>query len=97
MIRSYVHKVVRSNREFILEEVLAVKGLMHLLMKERNTDEKWTNEEKAEIRRHLKKIAKIIPALTLFLLPGGSLLLPVLGEALDRRKARRVETKGEGP
>ncbi len=97
MIRSYIHKVVRSNREFVLEEVFAVKGLMQLLMKQRNADEKWTSEEKSEIRRHLKNVSKIIPALTLFLLPGGSLLLPVLAEALDRRKARRVDTGKKGP
>lgn len=97
MIISYIHKVVRSNREFILEEIVAVKGLMHLLMKQRNTDEKWTKQEKAEIKRHLKNIARIIPALTLFLLPGGSILLPVLAESLDRRKARRAETSEKNP
>jgi len=71
-------------------EVLAIRGLMQLLMKTRNTDEKWTREEKKEIKRHLKNIAKIIPAVALFSLPGGSLLLPILAEALDRRKTKRL-------
>ena len=70
-------------------EVLAIKGLMQLLMKTRNTDEKWTREEKKEIKSHLKNIAKIMPAIALFSLPGGSFLLPVLAEVLDRRKIRR--------
>jgi hypothetical protein len=58
-------------------------------MKTRNTDDKWTREEKIEIKRHLKNIAKIIPAVAIFSLPGGSFLLPVLAEVLDRRKIRR--------
>ncbi len=71
-------------------EVLSISGLMQLLMKTRNTDEGWTREEKKEIRRHLRNIAKIIPAVVLFSLPGGSFLLPVLAEALDRRKTKRL-------
>jgi NhaP-type Na+/H+ or K+/H+ antiporter len=39
---------------------------------------------------HLKNISKIIPAVVVFSLPGGSFLLPVLAEALDRRKTRRL-------
>ena len=70
-------------------EVLSIKGLMHLLMKIRNTDEKWTKEEKKEIKSNLRNIAKIIPAVAIFCLPGGALLLPILAEALDRRKAKR--------
>jgi hypothetical protein len=79
-----------KNREFILNEVLAVKGLMYLLMKNRNTGEKWTGEEKREIKMHLRNISKVIPVLVIFLLPGGTLLLPILAEVLDRRKSRRV-------
>jgi hypothetical protein len=71
-------------------EVLAIRGLMQLLMKIRNTDEKWTREERKEIKRHLKNIAKIIPTVALFSLPGGSFLLPILAEVLDRRKIRRL-------
>jgi len=32
---------------------------------------------------------KIIPAVAIFSLPGGSFLLPILAEVLDRRKTRR--------
>jgi hypothetical protein len=71
-------------------EVLSIRGLMQLLMKTRNTDEKWTREEKKEVKRHLKNIAKILPAIAIFSLPGGSFLLPILTEVLDRRKTRRL-------
>jgi len=90
MIKKYVKRLIIINKEAILMEVLAIGGLMQLLMKIRNTDEKWTREEKKEIKRHLKNIAKIIPAIALFSLPGGSFLLPILAEALDRRKVRRL-------
>ena len=88
-MKKYFKRLILVNKEAILMEVLAVKGLMQLLMKIRNTDEKWTREEKKEIKRHLKNIAKIIPAVVIFILPGGSFLLPVLAEVLDRRRVRR--------
>jgi hypothetical protein len=89
MIKKYLKRLIIVNKEAILMEVLAIKGLMQLLMKTRNTNEKWTREERTEIKRHLKNIAKIIPAVVIFALPGGSFLLPMLAEALDRRKTRR--------
>jgi hypothetical protein len=95
MIIAYFKRLIIKNKAFILEEVLAVKGLMQLLMKQRNTDQKWTKEEKREIKNHLKSISKVIPALIIFLLPGGSLLLPFLAEVLDRRKTRRLQAQQE--
>jgi len=90
MIKKYLKRLIIINKEAILMEVLLIRGLMQLLMKTRNTDERWTREEKKEIKRHLKNIAKIIPTVAIFSLPGGSLLLPLLVEALDRRKTRRL-------
>ena len=90
MIKKYFKRLIIINKEAILMEVLSIKGLMQLLMKIRNTDEKWTREEKKEIKSHLKNIAKIIPAAAIFFLPGGSFLLPILAEVLDRRKVRRL-------
>jgi hypothetical protein len=89
MIKRYLKRLIIINKQAILMEVLSITGLMQLLMKIRNTDEKWTREERKEIKRHLRNIAKIIPAVVIFVLPGGSLLLPVLAEALDRRRVRR--------
>jgi hypothetical protein len=89
MLARFLKKLISKNRAFILAEVLAVKGLMQLLMKNRNTHETWTREEIREIRTHLKQIAKMVPVIVIFLLPGGSLLLPVLAEVLDRRKTKR--------
>jgi hypothetical protein len=93
MIKKYLKRLIIVNKEAILMQVLSVKGLMHLLMKTRNTDDPWTREEKKEIKNHLKNIAKIVPAVAVFALPGGSFLLPILAEALDRRKTRRLVKK----
>ena len=83
---TYFNRVLRNNREFIIKEVLEVRGLMHLLMKNKGTGQHWTREEKKEIKLHLKNISKVVPVLTVFLLPGGSLLLPFLVDALDKRE-----------
>jgi cob(I)alamin adenosyltransferase len=88
-VEDYFRRLIIKNKEFILEQVLAVKGLMQLLMKQRNTHQKWTEEEVREIKKHLRKISRVVPALLIFLLPGGSLLLPFLAEILDRRKKVR--------
>ncbi len=90
MIVRYIKKLIADNREFILREVLEVKDLMHILMKNRNTDQKWTNEEVKKIKSHLKNISRIVPAIIIFLLPGGAFLLPFLAEVLDRRKIERI-------
>ena len=90
MIKKYLKKLIIVNKEAILMEVLSIRGLIQLLMKPQNTDEKWTREEKKAIKRHLRNIAKIIPAVVIFVLPWGSFLLPILAEALDRRKTRRL-------
>ena len=89
MIKRFLKRLIDKNKEFILSQVLAVKDLMRLLMKNRNTGEKWTREEIHEIRAHLRHIAMLVPALIIFLLPGGLLLLPLLAEVLDRRKKIR--------
>jgi len=55
---NFIKRLIASNREFILNEVVEVKGLMQLLMKHQNTGQEWTKEEKKEIKVHLKKYIK---------------------------------------
>ena len=89
MVSAFVRRLVINNKAFILDQVLSVKGLMQLLMKIRNTDEPWTWEEKKEIKKHLRNMSKMVPVIVIFILPGGTILLPILAEILDRRKKRR--------
>lgn len=81
--------MILVNRDVILHEILEVKGLMHLLMKPHEGKDRWTGAEKKEILLHLKNLSKVVPALVIFLLPAGSLLLPFLLAVLDRRNAKR--------
>lgn len=88
MIR-LLQRMIARHRKVILSQVLPIAGLMPLLMKVRNTGVKWTPEELRQIRAHLKAIAKLVPILIVFVLPGGLLLLPILVEVLDRRSSAR--------
>jgi hypothetical protein len=89
MLTGFLKQRIASQRNLILPHVLAMKGLMQLLMKVRNTGEPWTPEERREIRSHLRELARLIPILVIFVLPGGMFLLPILAEVLDRRRKPR--------
>ncbi len=68
--------LVTRNKNRLVKEILESKELMVLLAHSthRDLDEK----EKKKIRKQILDICKTIPSLTIFLLPGGSLLLPIL-------------------
>ncbi len=89
MVRFFLGRAIARNKELIYREASYLSGFMQLLMKPRNSDERWTREEKAQLRENLRHLAVYVPVLIIFLLPGGTLLLPLLAEALDRRKKRR--------
>nr|WP_315186657.1 LETM1-related biofilm-associated protein [uncultured Flavobacterium sp.] len=68
--------LVSRNKNRLVKEIFQSKELMLLLAysTRRDLDEK----EKKKIKKQLLDICKTIPSLTIFLLPGGSLLLPIL-------------------
>ena len=80
--------LVATQRKRILAAVLQVKGLMPLLMKPRN-GQRWTPEDRAQIRAHLRQILALSPFLLVFLVPGSSLGFFLLAWWLDRRRVRR--------
>jgi hypothetical protein len=71
-----VEVLISRNKNRLLKEITESKELMLLLAKStrRDLDEK----EKKKVKKQLLDICKTIPSLTIFLLPGGSLLLPIL-------------------
>ena len=77
------------NRDFILDKYLDIKGLMQLLMKTRNAGEHWTPEEQKKLKKHFINLSWTVPALIIFFLPGGTLLLIILAEILHRIKQVR--------
>jgi hypothetical protein len=71
-----VEVLITRNKKRLYKELSESKELMVLLAKstQRDLDEK----EKKKVKKQLLDICKTIPSLTVFLLPGGSLLLPLL-------------------
>ena len=89
MIRSLFKSHVGKYRTILLEEARRIDGFMRLLMKQRNTGTRWTKDEKAELRRYIWGLAFYAPILFIFFLPGGFFLIPLLAEAVDRRRRSR--------
>ena len=77
----------RQSKEF-LADVVRMRGLMPLLMKNRNGGA-WTYAEKAELLTQLRILSRISPYLLFLLLPGSALLLPVYAWWLDHRRKPR--------
>ena len=82
--------MIATNKTMILNEAQQITGFMHLLMKPRNTGQAWTSEERRLLRMHLQHLSCYVPAMAIFAMPFGSLLIPVLAEVLDRRANRRT-------
>ncbi len=82
-------------KQFLLSEMVQVKGLMPLLMKERNK-QRWTPEDRAELHTHLRRLSSLSPYLVVMVLPGSFLMLPALAWWLDRRRGRNRVQKMPG-
>jgi CRISPR/Cas system CSM-associated protein Csm2 small subunit len=68
--------LISRNKNRLVKEIIQSKELMLLLAysTRRDLDEK----EKKKVKKQLLDICKTVPSLTIFLVPGGSLLLPIL-------------------
>ena len=70
-----VIKLVTRNKNRLLKEIIQSKELMLLLAYSTRRD--LTEKEKKKVKKQLLDICKTVPSLAIFLLPGGSLLLPI--------------------
>lgn len=68
--------LIKRNKKRLTKEIRESKELMQLLAK--STQKDLDVEEKKKVKKQLLDICKSVPSLTIFLLPGGSLLLPIL-------------------
>ncbi len=68
--------LIHRNRKRILQEIFESKELLQLLVL--STHRELDNVEKKKVKSQLLDIFKTIPSLTIFALPGGSLLLPII-------------------
>ena len=73
---SSVQLLISRNKKRLSKEINESKELMQLLLKSTKSDLDVT--EKKKVKKQLLDICKTVPSLTIFLLPGGSLLLPIL-------------------
>jgi len=90
LFRFLLKRFVLPNKELIFREAQQMQGFLHLLFKQRNTNQTWTKEEKEQIKAHVKRLSLYLPIIIIFILPGSSFLLPILPDILDRRKTRRI-------
>jgi hypothetical protein len=68
--------LITRNKKRLVKEIIQSKELMILLAYSTRRD--LNEKEKKKVKKQLLDICKTIPSLTIFLLPGGSLLLPIL-------------------
>lgn len=73
---SGVQLLINRNKKRLTKEIVESKELMHLLFQ--STQRDLDSTEKKKIKKQILDICKTVPSLTIFLLPGGSILLPIL-------------------
>ncbi len=85
-----------QQRAELLADISEIRGLMPLLMKQRNGMH-WTSQDRRLIRKQMRSLARLSPYAAALLLPGGLLLLPLFAWWLDRRrlKGRADETPAD--
>lgn len=71
-----VNLLILRNKRRLTKEISESKELMVLLGQ--STIRELSHEEKKQVKQQLLDICKTIPSLAIFILPGGSLLLPLL-------------------
>lgn len=68
--------LITRNKKRLHKELIVSKDLVKLLAA--STTRELDANEKKRMKKQLLDVCKTIPSLTIFLLPGGSLLLPIL-------------------
>lgn len=71
-----IKRLLQRNKRRLYKELQQSKEAMFLIRK--STHSTLTSEEKEKIKEQLLDIFKTIPAFAIFILPGGSLLLPLV-------------------
>lgn len=71
-----VRVLILRNKTRLTKEISQSRELVVLLRKSTSTE--LNAEEKAKVKTQLLDICKTVPSLAVFILPGGSILLPIL-------------------
>lgn len=95
ILQLLLKKFIIDVKQLLSHEARFLDGFMHLLFKRINTGEKWTIEEKEQLKLNMVHLSSYIPALIIFALPGGMMLLPILAKLIDSRKENRRKKTGK--
>ncbi|MBN2668452.1 MAG: DUF533 domain-containing protein [Bacteroidales bacterium] len=68
--------IVKKNASMIVNEIKESKELLSLLRK--SVDENLSEEERKKLKAQAVDLLKTIPSLAIFMIPGGSILLPII-------------------
>lgn len=80
--KNRVHKILLKNKKKLMVEIQESKELVFLMNESRKRQ--LTKAEKQKVKNQLLDIMKTIPSLAIFLLPMGSVILPVLLKVLPQ-------------
>lgn len=69
-------KVLGRNKDKFIEELRESKELIALVNK--SLSEELSTEEKEKVKHQFRDIVKSMPAIAIFMLPGGMLILPII-------------------
>lgn len=75
-INQRLFSMVKKNKGKIVREISESRELVELLWKAQN--KQLTKEEKEKVRSQISDLLRTIPSLAIFIVPGGSFLLPIL-------------------
>lgn len=82
-INKHLGVKLKKNKRMLIQELGESKELVFLLAKA--TYNKLSPEESKKVRDQLIDILKTIPAVSIFMIPGGSVLLPILLKFLPKK------------
>lgn len=90
-----VKLLILRNKDRLIKEIRESGELMILLGQ--STIRDLSTEEKSKVKEQLLNVCKSIPSLTIFLLPGGSVLLPLLMKFIPRLLPSAFQDNRIGP
>ncbi len=92
---STVKLLILRNKDRLVKGIQESGELMVLMGQ--STIRDLTTEEKSKVKEQLLDVCKSIPSLTIFLLPGGSVLLPLLMKFIPRLLPSAFQDNRIGP
>jgi len=69
-------KILGRNKDKLVKELNESKELLQLIRK--STTQELTKEEKDAVKTQFLDIVRTMPSLAIFMLPGGTFLLPII-------------------